>query len=229
MEGSQISGLVFLNMYVPQVIDRQTGLLSKGYFEQHELPLALLKARTNEVPLSYFLIDLDDFHDFNEDYGHVMGDEAMKQVTDLLKKSFRTNNTRRTLDQTLTQEDKPSKSNRRLDHIGRVPMAYTPQGRVGGGEEFAVILYGCDEVNAEIVANRFLAKVRALTIPYRIDEALSITASGGISQYQENMEPRTLIERADRALFYSKDQGKDRVTRFSLMPPDFIPKPRKRA
>src|SRR3989344_200102 len=79
MEGSQISGLVFLNMYVPQVIDRQTGLLSKGYFEQHELPLALLKARTNEVPLSYFLIDLDDFHDFNEDYGHVVGDEAMKQ------------------------------------------------------------------------------------------------------------------------------------------------------
>ncbi|MEK6953111.1 MAG: GGDEF domain-containing protein [Nanoarchaeota archaeon] len=216
------------SMYVPQVIDKQTGLLSKDYFEEHELPLALLKARTNEVPLSYFLTDLDGFHNFNEDYGHIMGDEAIKQVTDLLKKSFRTKNTRQTLDQTLNQEDNTSKSNRMLDHVGRVSMDYTPQGRVGGGEEFAVILYGCDERNAEIVANRFLAKIRALTIPYRIDEALSITVSGGISQYQENMEPRTLIERADRALFYSKDQGKDIVTRFSLVPSDFVPKPRKR-
>ena len=114
---------------------------------------------------------------------------------------------------------------------------------MGGGEEFAVVLYGCDEKMAENVANRLLEEVRMMRIPYQNQE-VGITVSGGISAYngklnlqnlnQEELEKiltekaEELKSKADRALFYTKENGKNAITPFSNVPQDYVSKPKGR-
>ena len=75
-------------------IDPQTKLYSKTYFEKHVLPDTIMNADKNGVPVAYLLLDLDDFHKFNEAYGHTHGDEAIEFFSKSLKHIFRTNKRR---------------------------------------------------------------------------------------------------------------------------------------
>ena len=199
---------------VPQVYDQQTGLFSKVYFEGSLLPAALERSGIESVPLSYLLLDIDNFHQFNEEHGHQKGDDAIALVAGLLNRTFRTN-ARRTTEAKVHEEqrDADRRGNDYTDSVGVVD-SYTPQGRVGGGEEFAVILYGTDEANALNIANRFLKEVERLEIKHP-DGPLKITMSGGIAEYHRGMFPQDLIKNADRALMYSKVKGKNRITGFS--------------
>ncbi|MBI2499774.1 GGDEF domain-containing protein [Candidatus Woesearchaeota archaeon] len=223
------------SQYVPQVLDKQTGLLAKDYFENTILPLAMIKAEASSVPLSYLLMDLDGFHDFNEAYTKIKGDEAIAKFTELMRGCFRTK-TRKSR-QEETPENNRHRTDRRsqtiLDHLVReesLNIEYVEQARVGQGEEFGVLLYGCDELTAETVANRFLDKVRKIEIshPYEEGGKIGITASGGIAQHKIGMESLQLRKGAVRAVDYSKYKGKDRITRLSVVPPAFVPKPKKR-
>lgn len=64
--------------------DAMTDLLNRGSFEK---PLKIHK----DGPSSYalLLIDVDTFKTVNDIYGHDMGDQILKKVADLLKKTFR--------------------------------------------------------------------------------------------------------------------------------------------
>lgn len=64
--------------------DAMTDLLNRGSFEK------LLKIH-EDGPSSYalLLIDVDTFKTVNDTYGHDMGDQILKKVADLLKKTFR--------------------------------------------------------------------------------------------------------------------------------------------
>ena len=64
--------------------DAMTDLLNRGSFEK---PLKIHK----DGPSSYalLLIDVDTFKTVNDTYGHDMGDQILKKVADLLKKTFR--------------------------------------------------------------------------------------------------------------------------------------------
>jgi len=139
---------------VPQPFDDQTGLWSKTYFEGHLINNTIERAEGEGTPLSYILFDLDGFHEFNDLYGRVKGDEAIRLFCDLLRKEFRTN-IRRGIS-ILPEVDKRGIGDRRkkyrhIDYIGRVPD-YT-HGRVGGGEEFAVLLYGVNEAKSLQIAD----------------------------------------------------------------------------
>ena len=68
--------------------DSLTDLYNRRYFDEmatHELNRAI---RTKK-PLSCILIDIDHFKDYNDHYGHQAGDKCIKDISDLLKKSFR--------------------------------------------------------------------------------------------------------------------------------------------
>lgn len=80
-----------------------------------------------------------------------------------------------------------------------------------GGDEFLVVLPATRLSDALVVAERMTAAVRGrpLTIEHR---RLGASLSIGVAESVPGDSPATLIERADAALYGSKQAGRDRVT-----------------
>lgn len=81
-----------------------------------------------------------------------------------------------------------------------------------GGEEFCILLPETDLAGARTIAERIRSEIGAL----RIEEgthALSTTVSIGVSSYPVHFEGNLtgLLQKADRALYTAKKEGKDRV------------------
>lgn len=67
--------------------DRLTGVLNRRGFENAmELEVARLGGATQA--LSVVLLDVDQFKQYNDNYGHAKGDECLKQVADVLTASI---------------------------------------------------------------------------------------------------------------------------------------------
>ncbi len=78
-----------------------------------------------------------------------------------------------------------------------------------GGEEFAVVLPGTPIAGAEAAAERIRRTIEATTFP-GLQRGLQVTISLGAAEFGSEMEAKTLIERADTALYRSKDGGRNR-------------------
>lgn len=129
--------------------------------------------------LSCMMIDIDNFKEINDEYGHIMGDRVLKKVGELLRSSeiFRDN-----------------------DIVGRY-----------GGEEFVVILPETKALNARIPAERFRNEIKRLKF-HTENNSFGITVSIGIAELSENdKNADSLIEKADKALYYAKQHGKDQT------------------
>ena len=84
-----------------------------------------------------------------------------------------------------------------------------------GGEEFVVLLNNTTIDSAEKIAEKIRNLVRDSSV--NADGVLlSVTASFGVSSYPEpSMSAGDLVKDADKALYYSKEHGRDQVTVFS--------------
>jgi diguanylate cyclase (GGDEF)-like protein len=83
-----------------------------------------------------------------------------------------------------------------------------------GGEEFVAVLPGEDSGGTTLAAERVRAAVRK-TFQAVSDVSLSVTISIGVTSFRpEVADSATLIGEADRALYASKQGGRDRVTAF---------------
>ena len=77
-----------------------------------------------------------------------------------------------------------------------------------GGEEFAILLPDTDREGAQHLAERLRHTIESAKWPDR-----EITASVGVASYGERASTaEQLIDQADRALYRSKEQGRNRVT-----------------
>jgi len=81
-----------------------------------------------------------------------------------------------------------------------------------GGEEFTVILpeTSCEE--AELVAERIRTTIQTEKFKPRNAKDLSITISIGTTQYDAQEQLSTFIQRADKAMYLSKQNGRNQVT-----------------
>ena len=132
--------------------------------------------------LSIMMIDIDFFKKYNDAYGHSDGDICLRDIA-------------QTLTGCVTRED---------DFVARY-----------GGEEFAVILPHTDENGAHLTANRILEAVRARDIEHRQSSvAEHVTVSIGVTtvKAKHTHNPNDYIKRADKALYTSKHEGRDRYT-----------------
>jgi diguanylate cyclase len=59
--------------------DPLTQLANRKYFDS-KLELAIVEARAKTEPLSLMLIDIDHFKNFNDSYGHLIGDQVLRLV-----------------------------------------------------------------------------------------------------------------------------------------------------
>ncbi len=80
-----------------------------------------------------------------------------------------------------------------------------------GGEEFAVLLEGTDAQGAKILAERIRQEVEEQTFDSPLGQFKS-TLSLGIATYpSQGAHKQQLIERADKALYYAKEHGRNQV------------------
>jgi len=81
-----------------------------------------------------------------------------------------------------------------------------------GGEEFTIILNRNNDEECELIANRILKLISLNNLVY-MGQKISVTVSIGHTRLIENDIPDTLLARADKALYISKHNGKNQVSR----------------
>ncbi len=80
-----------------------------------------------------------------------------------------------------------------------------------GGEEFTLLLPGCPLEAAESLAEELRGSIAALRVPFG-GHSLAVTLSLGVTALRDAPDDgETLLNRADRALYRAKQQGRDRV------------------
>lgn len=167
--------------------DGLTGLYVKRYFLEL-LAGELRRSLRYERPLSLLMCDIDHFKQVNDTYGHQAGDEVLRAVSRRLIAATREG----------------------IDSIGRY-----------GGEEFAVMLPETDEEDAWRVAERLRRSLESE--PVRLDgpeskvkREVTVTISIGITTLYHETSMERLIEAADKALYMSKAQGRNRSTSLAV-------------
>ena len=83
-----------------------------------------------------------------------------------------------------------------------------------GREEFIIVLPGIDLNDAMQVAERFQRLVREENIPHAASTTSDrITVSQGVAAMKPDadMDPGTIVDRADAALYRAKDEGRGRI------------------
>ncbi|MDN5322545.1 MAG: two-component system, cell cycle response regulator [Clostridia bacterium] len=78
--------LLSLREYVEK--DPLTGLYNKLAIEK-TLSKIWVNAQEAKTPLTLVMIDLDNFKDVNDCYGHMVGDELLQEISNVIKKSLR--------------------------------------------------------------------------------------------------------------------------------------------
>ncbi|MGH9389503.1 MAG: GGDEF domain-containing protein, partial [Vicinamibacteria bacterium] len=70
------------------VTDGLTRLYNHRYFHE-QLAHEVLRARRHGFPLSLLMIDIDDFKEYNDTYGHPAGDQVMLRIASLIAQNLR--------------------------------------------------------------------------------------------------------------------------------------------
>jgi diguanylate cyclase (GGDEF)-like protein len=70
------------------VVDSLSGLYLRRYFFQ-QLGFELERAVARGTPTSVLLVDIDHFKQVNDQYGHLVGDQVIQEVAQLLQKNSR--------------------------------------------------------------------------------------------------------------------------------------------
>lgn len=153
--------------------DVLTGLANRRAFDD-ELAVRMDEVRQRGGELCVVLLDIDHFKQLNDQWGHAVGDLALKRVAAVLSRTFR-----------------------RGDAVARY-----------GGEEFGIILPETGAVRAAEVAER--ARQAVAQHPLVFDgREIGLTVSAGFAQADDCEHARSLVRRADEALYAAKAAGRN--------------------
>ncbi len=64
--------------------DPLTGLYNKGFFE-----FLIDKCKNEDIEVGIIFVDLDNFKELNDKYGHLFGDKVLEKVSNVIKKNIR--------------------------------------------------------------------------------------------------------------------------------------------
>ncbi len=87
-----------------------------------------------------------------------------------------------------------------------------------GGEEFAILLPNTSVDNAVNLAERIRQKVASFRLEIDRGSILNMTVSIGVAAYGSGDTPNSLFNKADQALYYAKNNGRDQVVCFDDLP-----------
>ncbi len=153
--------------------------LANRRYFNERLSYELDRSAREQQFLTLFMCDLDNFKRYNDTYGHVEGDECLRRVAKALQTVF----------------------SRATDLVARY-----------GGEEFVVLLPMSDAVQTAKLGEQMRQAIEALQIPHSGNGKYSV-ATISIGAYSlvpdQDTAPTMVIEQADKALYQSKNQGRN--------------------
>lgn len=86
-----------------------------------------------------------------------------------------------------------------------------------GGDEFAVILPNTKKIGSIAVAEKIKSNLKKMSLKSDTGD-IAVSLSIGIATYPQSAgDKESLVERADRALYESKNQGKNKITHYEDM------------
>jgi diguanylate cyclase (GGDEF)-like protein len=154
--------------------DNLTGLGNHRAY-QASLHDRIAEAERTGEPFSLCLLDVDDFKDVNDGYGHAAGDAVLVRLGELLGSA---------------------------DHAESFRF---------GGDEFAVI-FSRDEISAY----RQLEEIQRQLVQVDASPGGPVTISAGIATFPSHAQDADELQRrADGALYWSKEHGKNRSCLYS--------------
>ena len=174
------------------ITDPLTGLLNRRYLEER-LTEELRRSQRHGYPMSFMMIDIDDFKLYNDRNHHQAGDLALEMTAQCLKSTLR---------------------------AADVASRY-------GGEEFCILLPQTSLAEAVLIAERIRRRVERTRFPHGKHQPHgAVTASIGVSCFSPDglNTSAAIIGAADRALYFAKASGKNRVKSHEEVPPD-APRP----
>ena len=172
------------------VHDDLTGTYNRRHIMQI-LEQEQLRAQRTGRGFTLCLMDLDHFKSVNDRYGHLAGDEVLRQFAMLVLREIRT------LDR--VGRDGPDVGHWGDENFGRF-----------GGEEFMLVMPETDLNGAYVCIERIRRKVA--DTPLQVEGSnLALTVSCGLAAYRPGEDLRATLARADQALYQAKDAGRDRV------------------
>ncbi len=142
----------------------------------------MARAVRNGRTFGFLMIDIDYFKKFNDNYGHIAGDGCLHSLAQTMENALL----------------------RPGDRIGRF-----------GGEEFLCVLPEIDALGVMEVGERLIAKTLELAIPHRFSDVSGVvTISCGACSLlpDKNKSVDDLVDLADKALYLSKNSGRNRTT-----------------
>jgi GGDEF domain-containing protein len=179
--------------------DGLTGLYNHRHF-QERLIQECRRARRYGTPLSLLILDLDEFKGFNDLYGHQIGDEALREVGQIL---FAV--TRRGVD--LAARYGGEEFAVILPHTR---VALTPE--QGTEDEDDLEAPPPAGAGALVVAERVREAIETHAFPGHGGRRYArTTATVGVAELREGQEAAGLIAAADAALYCGKRRGRDQV------------------
>ncbi len=167
--------------------------LTRVYQKRHlydAIDNELQNARVFNQPTSIILLDIDNFKFVNDSYGHLVGDEVLKKYVNLI-----------------------------VEHIKQnAPKNKYVVGRYGG-EEFVVLSKNSSEKSARDFAELLRYIIEQNPLIYNGKE-IPISASFGVAESNPKIKNisesrEDLLERADKAMYYAKNTGKNKVCSYS--------------
>jgi two-component system, cell cycle response regulator len=160
------------------ITDGLTKLYNSRYF-YNQLKAEIDRTSRYQRPLSLLLLDIDQFKEYNDSFGHLEGDKVLLRLGQVIRSCLR-----------------------KMDSAYRY-----------GGEEFTVILPETEGDEAATVAERIRSSVASETFyPKDRKEKFTITISIGVTEYIHDEEIAIFVQRADKAMYLSKQSGRNRVS-----------------
>ncbi len=154
-------------------------------FNRHKLKNVLenewQQSARDRLPLSILMMDVDYFKLYNDHYGHQSGDFCLQKIAKILKNCV----------------------SRPADLVARY-----------GGEEFIIVLHNTDAKGALYLASKIKEKLLNEAILHeQSDVSQWVTMSIGAATMipSHNICYEELIEQADKALYQSKENGRDKI------------------